>query len=610
LILENGWEDDAFLKKYAASHWEIQSGFGRGTRNEPWQWRTTWAKYGTDYAGYRKWILDYKPAELPEAARVTGIDAGKIRRAAEMLSGGGGSRPKSSFVYEKGNYWSNNYTNMTSLAAMAIVNGAGNRTGRVVCRLGGHQRGWASKAAEYPLVMSPERLPGRRKKPMDLDRWVESGRLRFAWVIGTTWIQAMAGSDELKRKFLALTRENKHQIRSAKPRSAIQALIKRTDTGGMVVVHQDIYLRNPIGSEIADLVLPAAAWGEEDFTRANGERRLRLYSKFYDPPGEAKPDWWIISRFAKRMGFEGYDWKNSNDVFEEAARFSRKGPLNYFPLVWYAKKIGRPAHEVVRDLGTTGIQLPARYRTKPTEGKAYLEYAGSYSSPLHPGVVVGTKRLHDRETDFGTPEGPTTHPKWLRTFKTHTGKVILHKSPWETFSDFYEAARPKAGELWVTNGRINETWGTGFDDARRPFISKRWPDNFIEIHPENAAPKGIESGDIVEIRSDNVLIQTGGFVGRRPDDHTFKALTRDGHIRTGKGSFQAVAIVTDAVKRGVTFTNALWMTEPANSVTPRVTDPITNQYRFKLGKGRIRKVGESPYKSSLESMSFLPRTII
>ena len=85
---------------------------------------------------------------------------------------------------------------------------------------------------------------------------------------------------------------------------------------------------------------------------------------------------------------------------------------------------------------------------------------------------------------------------------------------------------------------------------------------------------------------------------------------RDGHIRIGKGSFQAVAILTDAVKRGVTFTNALWMSQPANAVVPRVTDPITNHYRFKLGKGRVRKIGESPYKSSLENMSFLPRTII
>ncbi|MCK5718281.1 MAG: molybdopterin-dependent oxidoreductase, partial [Thiomargarita sp.] len=48
----------------------------------------------------------------------------------------------------------------------------------------------------------------------------------------------------------------------------------------MVVINQDIYLRNPIGAQFSDIVFPAATWGEEDFMRANGERRLRLYQKF------------------------------------------------------------------------------------------------------------------------------------------------------------------------------------------------------------------------------------------------------------------------------------------------------------------------------------------
>lgn len=46
----------------------------------------------------------------------------------------------------------------------------------------------------------------------------------------------------------------------------------------------------PINTDIADIVLPAATWGEDDLTRCNSERRLRLYRKFYDAPGEARPD--------------------------------------------------------------------------------------------------------------------------------------------------------------------------------------------------------------------------------------------------------------------------------------------------------------------------------
>lgn len=609
-ILEQGWEDKEFLERWASTQWEIDAGFGRGPRNTPVEWRTTWGKYGTTFEGYKKWVLGYPHAELETTARITGVPKERIIRAAEILTGAGGPRPKASFAFEKGNFWSNNYPNTASFGALALVCGAGNRPGRVASRLGGHQRGWASFAAAYPRILSPEKFAGRRKKEIDLDRWLEAGHLKFVWVIGTTWVPSMTASDELRERFLQMTRKNPHQVRSKDPAQAARALKARADAGGLVVVHQDIYLRHPMGSELADLVLPAAGWGEEDFTRANGERRLRLYSKFYDPPGEAKPDWWIIAQVAKRMGFEDYDWRDSNDVFEEGARFSRGGVLDYYPLVWYAKQTGQRSHEILRELGSTGIQCPIRYRIHPTESESYLAYAGSYRTSKLPGAIVGTKRLHDLETDFGTPEGPTVHPKWLTAFATHTGKTIFHKSPWETFSDFFERISPKDDELWVTNGRVNELWQSAFDDSRRPYIMQRWPDNFLEIHPENAKARGIESGDYVEVESRDVLIQTGGFVGVAEEDLSYRGLEKHGLIRKGKGRFQAVAMVTDAVRPGVTFTNFLWPGEPANAINHRVPDPITNQYRYKLATATVRRVGESPYKRSLEAMTFLPRTIM
>ena len=77
----------------------------------------------------------------------------------------------------------------------------------------------------------------------------------------------------------------------------------------MVVVNSDIYPVIPMGTEFADIVLPAAQWGEHEGARCNGERRLRYYAKLMDPPGEAKPDWWAVSRFAQKMGYEGFEWE-------------------------------------------------------------------------------------------------------------------------------------------------------------------------------------------------------------------------------------------------------------------------------------------------------------
>ncbi|MCH7811292.1 MAG: arsenate reductase (azurin) large subunit [Chloroflexi bacterium] len=581
IILENGWEDREWIDRYTANLWEINAGMGRGTRNTPWQWRTTWGRFGTDYEGYKDWLFEQQIATLESAERVTGVTAGDIKQAAEMLAKPvDGVRPKTSFAFEKGNYWSNNYLNTASFAALGLLCGAGNRPGQVISRLGGHQRGWMA-AAPYPRSKSPEKLPGRRQREIDLDRWVEAGKLWFAWVIGTTWMQAMAASDEL-------TRENPNQITNATAEGIADALTRRADSGGMVVVHQDIYLRPTIGDELADIVLPAATWGEEDFARAIGERRLRLYSKFYDPPGQAKPDWWIISRFAQKMSFSGYDWETSNDVFEEAAKLSRGGILDYYPLVVFARRQGKKGHELLRELGTTGIQTPIR---------------------VEDGELVGTKRLHDSTLQLKPPEGPAVHKKWLTAFKSQSGKALFIKSPWELFSDFYERIQPRGDELWVTSGRINEIWQSDFDDRRKPYLRQRWPDNFVEIHPQDAAARGIESGDFVRIWSDDVLIQTGGFVLTEDDAYQFTKLEEAGHIKVGSGESLAVAMVTEAVRPGVLFVNFPWPGSPVNSLVHRVPDPITNRYRFKLGKGRIEKTGESPFKRSFEEMTFAPRMV-
>ena len=94
------------------------------------------------------------------------------------------------------------------------------------------------------------------------------------------------------------------------------------------------------------------------------------------------------------------------------------------------------------------------------------------------------------------------------------------------------------------------------------------------------------------------------------DELSFTGLRKAGHIKEVTGSFTAVAIVTPAVRKGVTFAYFGFPGNPANSVVPRVPDPVTNRYRFKLGKGRIVRLGESPYKRSLTTMSFAPRDIV
>jgi len=595
VILENGWEDEDFIKKWTANFWETDSGFGQGTRNTPWQWRTTWGKFQVKgFEDWKKWLLSQEESIPEVAARIANIDPKKIYQAAEMMAKPkpNGDRVKTSICIEKGNYWSNNYLNTVSIGTLGAILGCGGRPGQVITRLGGHQRGGVN-GGPYPTMKSPYKVPGRRRHRIDLDRWLEAGHIRFAYVVGTTWIQAMAGSAALEDAVKRYTKLNPHQVRSADKDTIIETLKKRVDSGGMVIANQEIYLRDPIGQQYADIVLPAATWGEEDFARANSERRIRLYSKFYDAPGDAKPDWKIVAMFAKKMGFEGYDWKDSNDVFEESARFSRGSRKDYQVIRTMAQRKGMKAHEFLRSFGTKGLQAPLL---------------------LDGNKIIETKRLHDyNRTDIPDtgPEGVTVVNKQLTAFKSHSAKLNFLKSPWNAWSDFYEFMQPKDGELWVSSGRINEIWESGFDDyERRPYTQQRWPMNFLEIHPDDAKPRGIESGDLVAIESKRVPVQDDFNLGVKPDDMWFSGLMKRGHIKLVSGQFTAMALVTPATKKGVVYTDFLKLESPANSITPRVPDPFTLNYRYKIANGKVKRIGESPFKRDFSQVTFKRRDIV
>jgi arsenite oxidase large subunit len=92
-------------------------------------------------------------------------------------------------------------------------------------------------------------------------------------------------------------------------------------------------------------------------------------------------------------------------------------------------------------------------------------------------------------------------------------------------------------------------------------------------------------------------------------DLSFTSLRKNGHIKVTEGRFTAVAIVSDEIRSGVAkamfMGNMVW----ANVVCHSVPDPVSGNYRYKLGRGAVRKIGESPYKHSFDRMSLKPRPI-
>jgi arsenite oxidase large subunit len=593
IIVENGWQDSEWIEKWVNNKWESSSGFGQGSRNTPWQWRTTWGTFQTKgFDDWKSWLLAQDEFKLENAAAVAQVDPQKIRTAAEwMAKPQNGRRPKTSIMIEKGLYWSNNTGATQAISALGIIVCAGGRPGQVIGRGGGHQRGGV-RGGKYPRNKSPMKLPGRRRRALDTDTWLMSGHTRLAHCIGTTWIQSMAGSQQLAKRFHELTLANPHQVRSYDKQEIIDTLKARADSGGMVVFNQDIYLVDPIGARYADIIFPASTWGENTFMRANGERRLRLYNKFYDPPGEAKPDWWIIAQLAKRMGFDGFDWKNSNDVAEEASRFSRGSRKDFHMIKVAAHREGKTLHQKLGEFGTNGIQ-----------GPVFMNEDGS---------LEGTKRLHDttRKLPETGPVAANVFNKKLTHFNSQTGKCNLQKSPWSLFSDYWEWLKPKGDELWATSGRTNERWQSGFDDRRRPYIVQRWPDNYVEMHPDDAKARGIESGDMLMVYSDRVPSLKETILGVEGKDYTFSGQMAAGNVELTRAAVTGVAMVTRHIKKGLIYMDFLHTSQPANALEGRIVDWVSGNYNYKMGVAKIKKIGVSPYKNTFRSMSFAPRDIV
>jgi predicted molibdopterin-dependent oxidoreductase YjgC len=197
----------------------------------------------------------------------------------------------------------------------------------------------------------------------------------------------------------------------------------------------DIFLTET--AQLADVVLPATAWGETNGTCTNTERRVQRLRAAVPPPGEARPDWWIISQLAKRLGFKGFDFQNAKEVFNELCDVS----LTYHGLDWDRIEHGE-------------FQWPV-----PEQG--------------HP----GTPRLH--EDEFVNGRG--------------VFKVINYRDPAETVSDDYP--------VWLTTGRRLASYHTRTQTGRSEGIDYLLPQEVLEVHPDDVARWGLEDGGWAELSS-------------------------------------------------------------------------------------------------------------
>ncbi|MFF0864077.1 molybdopterin oxidoreductase family protein [Nonomuraea sp. NPDC003560] len=350
---------------------------------------------------------------------------------------------------------------------------------------------------------------------MQVFRYAEQGSVKLLWISGTNPAVSLPDLGRVRR------------------------ILGRDE---LFVVVQDLFRTET--AELADVVLPAATWGEKLGTFTNADRTVHLSEKAVEPPGEARADLDIFLDYARRMDFRDRDgkpligWHDAESAFEAWKACSAGRPCDYTGITYESLR------------GGSGVQWPC----PPGSGGTERLYAGGrfntdpdYCETYGQDLVTGAE--HTREQYLAQEPGGRA---FLRA-------AAYHPSPEVTGDDL---------PLLLTTGRTVHQFHTRTKTGRVPRLDAAAPEPWVELNAADAAGLGIGEGDLVRVESP-------------------------------RGRLEAPARIT-GIRRGVVFVPfhyGYWDLEPgaapraANEVTSTTWDPVSKQPIYKVTAVRVTRAG-------------------
>jgi ferredoxin-nitrate reductase len=406
---------------------------------------------------------------LEKVAEICGVEAEKIREAARVI---GESERLLSTVLQ-GFYQSHQATAAScQVNNIHLVRGMIGKPGCGVLQMNGQPtaqntrecgangdlpafRNWnnVEHVEELAELWNVERMKIPHWAPpthaMQIWRYAEQGSISLLWISATN---------------PAVSLPELHRIRS---------ILERED---LFVVVQDIFLTET--ARYADVVLPAATWGEKTGTFTNADRTVHLSEKAVEPPGEAKSDLDIFLDYARRMDFRDKDgeplikWDGPESAFEAWKECSRGRPCDYTGL----------SYEKLR--GGSGVQWPCN--DEHPDGTERLYADGNFNT--------GTDYCETYGRDLLTgAESTEMEHKALSPDGRAFLKALDYTPPHEEPRDEYP--------FRYTTGRTIYHFHTRTKTARAPQLQNAAPDAWVEIHPSDAERLDVGEGDMVRVES-------------------------------------------------------------------------------------------------------------
>jgi anaerobic selenocysteine-containing dehydrogenase len=496
-VIEHGWIDREYVEQHTIGYDELKAT-----------------------------VAAYPPERVAE---LCGVPADDVRRAAEIF--GTSERVLSTVL--QGFYQSHQATSAScQVNNLHLLRGLIGKPGSGILQMNGQPtaentrecgadgdlpgfRNWANPdhIDELARLWNVDRLVIPHWAPpthaMQLWRYVEQGSIDFLWISATNPAVSLP---ELPRIREILAQDN------------------------LFLVVQDGFLTET--AQYADVVLPAAMWGEKQGTFTNASRTVHLSEQAVEPPGEARSDLDIFLDYARRMDFRDQDgepliaWTSPEEAFDAWKECSRGRPCDYSGLTYQRLRgesgIPWPCTDDVPD-GTDRLYVDSRFPTDPDVCEDYghdLLTGGSTSPEKYKAAAPGG-RAFLKAAEFTEP------PEWISS----------------------------AYPLIATTGRSTYQFHTRTKTGRSRRLRDAAPSVWVEVSKQDANQLGLAEGDTVRVES-----ARGSMVGP---------------VRIGEG------------RDGVVFVPFHYgsTVEPtaANEFTRTEWDPVSKQPTFKVSAVRVSK---------------------
>jgi len=359
--------------------------------------------------------------DLKEAEQITGVPTERIRDAAIAYA-----RAKTGCIlFDEGiTQHTTGGDNVKVLADLALITGHIGRPGTGVNPMRGQINGEGTGDMGCLNVF----YPGFKRVSEETADFFNK-----AWGVDSLPAQPGLTYMGILQKCKAIYVVGTNPMMAAPDTNSVREWLESTD----FLVVQDIFMTET--AQLADVVLPAACWVEREGVHAWVDRRVQKVNKVIDPPGEAKPDWWIICRLAEKMGHKAeFDFDSAGEIFEEI----RSCVPQYHGITYDRLK------------QTGGIQWPCPSEEHPGTPTMFVE-------------------------SFATPDG------------------LGHFQP----AEFKPAAELPDDEYpyVLTTGRSIFHYHTGTMTRKTDTLDDEVPRAFVQVNPEDATNLGITRNAVVTL---------------------------------------------------------------------------------------------------------------